>query len=111
MLTVIPVLDDLSEKRAQAHVERIIPTLSPALLEGRRLYERHNCEICHGPDGSGRPSGPSLFDLTDRRSAKYIREHVRDPRTHNPRSDMPKTALSEKELDLLVDYLLTMKRD
>ena len=108
-LTVIPVLDDLHEEKARARVERIIPTLSAPLREGRTLYERHSCDICHGIDGSGRPSGPSLFGLRDRRSTKYIADHILDPKSHNPRSDMPKTDLTDRDLDLLVRYLLTLK--
>lgn len=109
-LGVVPVLDDRNEEKARARVERIIPTLSPDLREGRRIYERQSCDICHGIDGSGSPSGPSLTDLRKRYSVRYIGEHIADPHKHNPRSDMPKTELSKKDSDLLVNYLLTLRR-
>jgi ubiquinol-cytochrome c reductase cytochrome b subunit len=105
-LTVIPELDDLHDQRAQARMDRLLPTLSPPLRQGYALYQRYSCDVCHGVDGSGRPSGPSLLGIKKRRSAQYIGDHIRDPQQHNPRSRMPKTQLSDADLDLLVQYLL-----
>jgi len=107
--TLIPVLDDLHDKKAQARVDRILPTLSPPLRAGRAIYERHTCDLCHGIDGSGRPSGPTLFGLKTRRSAEFIAAHIRNPQQHNPRSTMPRSQLSDADLDLLVKYLSALE--
>lgn len=107
--TLIPIWEDQNEQRAQARMARIIPTLSPALREGRRIYERRTCNLCHGVDGGGRSSGPDLFDLATRRSVPYIKAHIRNPLSHVPRSEMPGTKLKEHDLDLLVRYLHTIK--
>lgn len=107
--TLIPVLDDLRDQRARARVDRIIPALSPPLRAGRGIYERQSCDLCHGIDGSGRPSGPTLFGMAKRRSAAYTAAHIRDPQQHNARSKMPKTPLDDTEMELLVNYLCTLK--
>jgi len=106
--TIIPILDDRHEAAAHKRMERILPTLSSELREGYRIYDRHACWNCHGIDGTGRPMGPDLSDVGERFSRKYISDHIVDPTRHVPRSEMPKTKLSKRELDLLVRYVLSV---
>jgi mono/diheme cytochrome c family protein len=46
------------------------------------------------------------------RTAQWLADHVRDPKSHNPRSRMPafgEDKISETDLAALVDYLANLK--
>lgn len=79
--------------------------------EGKALYEQ-KCKICHsvGSDGGKMADkGGPLDKVGTKRDAKWLREYLQDPKSKNPESKMPKMKLSDKELDDLVAFLLTLK--
>lgn len=63
------------------------------------------CLGCHELNGDGGRIAPSLSDVGKRRSAKYIRAMVVDPRAAHPGVPMPQPHLAASVQDLLARYL------
>jgi cytochrome c oxidase subunit 2 len=100
------------------------PAGSTLLLEGPGIFAAKGCIGCHvAPDAeTGAPVGPSLRGIRDRvcarreapRGREYVRESILDPGAEiaagygdGPFDAMPVLAVSEAEVELLVDYLMS----
>ena len=88
------------------------------LAQGRQLAfdrKKGNCLACHAI-GDGELAGtiaPPLLAMKQRFPDKAdLRAQVADPQARNPRTSMPPFGkhriLSDKEIDLIVDYLYTL---
>ena len=87
--------------------------------EGRHIFETTACINCHAVTGTvanGR-FGPDLTHLAGRdtiasgivaNNAENLRSWIRDPEAMKPGSLMPAMNLSDKELDQLTAYLMTL---
>jgi nitric oxide reductase subunit C len=73
---------------------------SPAALEGKAAWLRHNCQACHQTFGLGGYLGPDLTNAMERRGPAYVRMILRDGR-----GQMPRLPLEPREIDALVEYL------
>lgn len=71
-----------------------------------------------GPGGPGRgpggpPRGPNLAHVggNAEHTQAWIADHIRDPKSHNPRSRMPGFAdkMSAEEIDQLAEFLASLK--
>ena len=85
------------------------------------VYRTNGCSACHGADRTGGALGPALtwsagdtVELDDGSTveidAAYVRRSIVDPSAEivaGWTDTMPVASLSETEVDLLVDYLLT----
>jgi cytochrome c551 len=75
---------------------------------GRQIFNT-NCARCHRLDG-GRGRGPDLSSIGSKRSADWIADHVRDPKSHNKNSGMPKfDRMGDDDLKTLAGYLAGLK--
>lgn len=106
-------------------------TLPPVEL-GRAVFEANGCVGCHGDPKQGTPGlvGPTIAGIASRAgnevsgmsAADYIRQSILQPSAHivaqcpagacaNPSSMPPtfSTTIPPKQLDGLVEYLLTLK--
>src|SRR4051812_38827533 len=69
------------------------PDPAPGIVSGNVLYDQH-CLKCHNfnvsTDGP-KKKGPNLYKVADdpTHTADWIAEHIRNPRSHQPRSTMP----------------------
>jgi cytochrome c oxidase subunit 2 len=93
--------------------------LSPEALEGRRVFNATACINCHairGTEAQGR-FGPDLTHLMSRETiaagvvpnaAADLRRWVQNPAAIKPGSLMPSMNLTDKELDEVTAYLLTL---
>jgi sulfur-oxidizing protein SoxX len=89
-----------------------------ALDKGKELAfnrKKGNCLACHAIEGGNSPGNiaPALIAIQSRFSNKAdLRNQVWDATIKNPESAMPPFgkhgALSEKELDLIVDFIWTL---
>ncbi len=86
--------------------------LGRAIAEDR---DRGNCFSCHQVEGAELPgnSGPPLFQMKMRYpDREALRRQIADPRDRNPDTVMPPYGahgiLTEQELDLVVDYVLSL---
>lgn len=102
---------DAEETAAEEAVAEIIP---------EELFSQAGCEVCHKLDGSA-GLGPSLIDVgTDVEldsgevvsyDADYIRQSIIDPSSQivsGYANVMPTTALSDEELDIMVEFVLSI---
>jgi mono/diheme cytochrome c family protein len=84
-------------------------------LEGRKVLQAHNCIRCHtigdAPPGKGMMK-KNLTTVGTDHPREWIVAHVRDAKTHNPKSRMPPydtTKISDTDMDALADYLTSLK--
>lgn len=84
---------------------------APGANEGSALVQSLGCLACHSIQGKGGKAGPDLSDEASRgRSAEWLAEQVRNPKSHNPTSIMPSfTNLTSAQMKMLVEYLLSLK--
>lgn len=110
--TVVVNVDDGRDHVGVASA-RIRYSQPPALREsGRELFADKGCSVCHEltvADFNER--GPGLLFIGSRRPVDYLRRVVADPRSLNRTSGMPREALTAAELDLLVSYLASLRRE
>ena len=66
---------------------------------------------CHTLKGKGGAVGPNLTYVGSRRTREYIYQQIKDPKSHNPRTEMPSFGgrVSEEDINALADYLAGMK--
>ena len=94
-----------------------ISTLSFVLFTGcesrgeQIFHKKGKCIECHTINGEGGSSGPNLSMVGSKRSREYILQQIKDPKSHNPSTDMPSfgTRLPEQDINALADYLSGMK--
>ncbi len=89
-----------------------------SLAEGKSLAwdrKKGNCLTCHMMDGGQQVgnSGPPLMAMKARFPERAtLRQQIWDPTKKNPMTNMPpfgrNKILSEKEIDLIVDYLYSL---
>ena len=79
---------------------------------GKEVFEREFCPACHYFRGLGRADGIDISAVGERRSPQWIREHIINPKSHNPNIGMPSHAhLSRAEIDALVAMLTSPKTE
>ena len=79
---------------------------------GKEVFEREFCPVCHYFRGLGRTEGIDISAVGERRSPQWIREHIINPKSHNPNIGMPSHAhLSRAEISALVAMLTSPKTE
>ena len=87
-----------------------IPRVDPSVARGKALFAQHHCVACHRVHGEGGNVGPDLSYVGDRRpDRQWHIQHFRDPQSVSPGSIMPKFALSDKEMNDLASYVLSLR--
>jgi mono/diheme cytochrome c family protein len=104
--------------------KRVITLLFPAVIaiaaavaacssssKGAEVFRREKCMDCHTLKGKGGSVGPNLTYVGGKRSRDYIVQQIKDPKSHNPNTEMPsfRDKLSDQELSDLADYLSGLK--
>lgn len=88
-------------------------------LQGRSLFNANGCLDCHVVGTSGCNDGVRLDGVGKRRTRLFLKDHLRNPEEHVKQNKdafhgdpslMPNPNLSEQEVRLIVDYLVTLKR-
>lgn len=88
-------------------------------VKGKQLYLSNGCMDCHSIDGRGCTEGVSLSSVGLRRDAEFLKEQLLDPEKHVEKNRkafnsepnmMTNPNLTPKEVDLIVDYLQTLKK-
>jgi cytochrome c oxidase subunit 2 len=92
----------------------------PSVAEGRALFVAKACFVCHSVRGTPAVGqiGPDLTHVMSRdtlasgsvtNTPENLRAWIRNPEAFKPGSRMPVTELTDKELDQIVAYLLTLR--
>ena len=77
---------------------------------GAQLFEKSRCKECHTIKGKGGASGPNLTIVGSRRTREYIIEQIKNPKSHNPNTEMPSfSEMPEQDINDLADYLSHLK--
>ena len=71
---------------------------------GEAVYEG-KCIKCHKFNGKGGSKGPDLTNTFAHKDEQYIRTFTQDPRSLKPDGIMPPSKLTDRQLDLVVQYL------
>jgi len=83
------------------------------VTEGRQLFEKNKCLLCHKLEGKGGSLSVALDGVADRRDAEALGRILRDPETElkdsTAKVKMPRFPLTDQEIEALVAYLRTLK--
>jgi nitric oxide reductase subunit C len=87
---------------ALSHVDK----LSPKVVEGKRVFEKYNCNDCHTILGFGAYYAPDLTKVVQRVGEEGIRFRVKDPAKAFAASwrKMPNQHVSDADIDSLVAF-------
>ena len=80
--------------------------------EGKKVFAEKKCITCHtlaDEKGAAAQFGGSLDHVGGKRGAAWLKSYLSDPKSVMPDAKMPKQKLTEKELDDLVAYMLSLK--
>ncbi len=87
-----------------------VPKTDPSIIRGQELVAKHACKTCHRIHGEGAAIAPDLSFVAHRRpDREWHLKHFRDPQSVSPGSFMPKFPLTDRELNDLTNYVLTLK--
>jgi nitric oxide reductase subunit C len=94
--------DTHRQVEALSHVDK----LSPAVVEGKRTFEKYNCNDCHTILGFGAYYAPDLTKVVRRVGEDGIRFRLKDPGKAFAASwrKMPNQHVSDAEIDNLVAF-------
>ncbi len=76
----------------------------PEYTTGQAVYEGE-CMKCHKLNGEGGTKGPDLTGIFSKKDEAYFRAYTLDPRTQKADGTMPPAKVSDRELDLVVQYI------
>lgn len=71
-----------------------------------------NCLNCHATQPGGKIGmGPNLSKVGGNRTAEWLADHVKDPKSHNPASKMPEfgSKLKPEDLKSVTDFMAGLK--
>jgi mono/diheme cytochrome c family protein len=83
-----------------------------AAEDGKKVFAEKKCISCHGlgsEKGAMAKLGGPLDGVGSKRDAAWLKGYFADPKSQLPNAKMPKQHLSPKEIDDLVQYMLTVK--
>ena len=81
------------------------PAAEDSVARGKALFEKHRCAVCHRDGGVGAP----LAGVAGRHTREEIRTWIANPKKIKPKTIMPRFPFDEKELDAIVDYVMTLE--
>lgn len=78
--------------------------LSEQVVAGKRVWQKYNCNDCHTILGFGGYYAPDLTKVYWRRGSEGIKAVVRQPEKFTTWRKMPRTGVTDQELDNLVTF-------
>ncbi|MCC6346571.1 MAG: c-type cytochrome [Nitrospirales bacterium] len=90
----------------QVEVLSHVDKLSPQVIEGKRIFEKYNCNDCHTILGFGGYYAPDLTKVVRRTGEDGIRFRVRSPEKAfaNSWRKMPRQHVSDAEIENLIAF-------
>jgi mono/diheme cytochrome c family protein len=103
------LVDDRVEKLSE--VVKGMSLHDPRLIQmGEKLYyEKYSCNACHQINLKGGTIGPDLTDVRKQLRTEWIVYYLRDPKAFLKRSVEPVFKLTDKEIEALTAFLITLK--
>jgi len=87
-------------------------TVMAGVDEGKQVFADKKCITCHSlgdQKGAAAQIGGALDGVGGKRDADWLKGYLVDPKSKMPDAKMPKQKLTDKELDDLVAYMLSLK--
>ena len=63
------------------------------------------CAVCHGPDATGKPPAPNIFEVKDKHTPEEWVKYFENPKAFEKDSKMPPVKLTPDEAKKLADWL------
>lgn len=80
--------------------------LTPQVVEGKKVWQKYNCNDCHTILGIGGYYAPDMTKEGKLRDAAWLKAYIKDPQKIKPAYRvMPKLPVTDQELDNLVAFL------
>ena len=85
----------------------------PASFMGEMYFDKlSGCLACHQIEpGYGGYSGPELYTAKDRLTRDFVFSFIKNPELFNPKSIMPNKELSEKALQEVTAFIMTLETE
>jgi mono/diheme cytochrome c family protein len=80
------------------------------VANGQKLYAAQSCATCHKIGGKGGKLGPDLSKEGTKRNAQWLVVFFKKPAAKYPKGTMPPVKGSQKDLQDLAAYMLTLKK-
>ncbi|HEY7528885.1 MAG TPA: cytochrome c [Candidatus Deferrimicrobiaceae bacterium] len=97
-----------SKKRMSRGEQMMVASVG--VSPGAAVFQTKGCMNCHSLHGTGGTFGPALDTVGRKLTAEQIEHYVKDPKSVNPKAQMPaQKELSERELDEVAKFLSSMK--
>jgi nitric oxide reductase subunit C len=97
-----------SKKRLSRGEQAMVATAG--VSPGAAVFQTKGCMNCHSLHGTGGTFGPALDHVGRGKTTEEIEHYVRDPKSVNPKSQMPpQKELSARELEEVAKFLSSLK--
>jgi len=90
-------------RRPSSSTRRLV--MDTGLSQGAALFKTKGCITCHKLGGVGGSKGGDMDGIGLAHDRQELEDIIRDPRSFDPDTLMPKTVLTENEIKALVDFL------
>jgi mono/diheme cytochrome c family protein len=87
-------------------------TVMAGVDEGKQVFAEKKCITCHSlgdQKGAAAQLGGALYQVGGQRDAEWLKSYLADPKSKMPDAKMPKQQLTDKELNDLVAYLVSLQ--
>ncbi|MFQ5628782.1 MAG: c-type cytochrome [bacterium] len=85
------------------------PAETPVLNRGRELLVEQSCVACHDLAGFEKARTPTLDGIGNKVNRGWLVRWLKNPREVRPKAKMPNFHLSEEEIEVLADFLMSFK--
>ena len=85
-------------------------TSESVIKAGEETVKTVGCLTCHAVDGLGSDFAPALDSVGAKVTPNYLRQWINDPKAYDPDTSMPSLRLSNRELDNVVAYLMSLQK-
>ncbi|MBI4848219.1 MAG: c-type cytochrome [Nitrospirae bacterium] len=82
-----------------------------AIESGKSLVNKLGCTGCHTINGKGGDFAPDLSGIAGKTYPEFLYFWLKDPKAHQPDAPMPDLRIPEEEIQDIVAYLFTLKKD
>jgi nitric oxide reductase subunit C len=97
-----------SKKRLSRGEQAMVATVG--VSPGAAVFQTKGCMNCHSLHGTGGTFGPALDTVGRRKTMEEIGHYVQDPKSVNPKAQMPpQKELSHRELEEVAKFLSSLK--
>ena len=81
-----------------------------AIKAGEETVKTVGCLTCHAVGDLGSDFAPALDSIGTKITPNYLRQWIHDPKAYDPDTSMPSLRLSDREIDNVVAYLMSLQQ-